>query len=79
MSKVREALIEFAQVGNCVKVSAMDPRTLTEVSIVGPITASREQLTRTVVKKLHYVLARGRAFRSDDSVLVAPQQTAEPS
>ena len=79
MSQAREALIEFAQVGNCVKVSAMDPRTLTEVSIVGPTTASREQLTRTVVKKLHYVLARGHAFRSDDKTLAAPEQTAEPS
>ena len=62
MSNAREALIEFTQVGNCVKVSAVDPQTLTEVSIVGPTSASREQLTRTVVKKLHYVLARGRGF-----------------
>ena len=69
MSQTREALIEFAQVGNCVKVSAIDPQTRTEVSIVGPTTASRAHLTRTAVKKLYYVLARGQQFKGDRTPL----------
>ena len=36
----REVILEFHQVGNFVKVSAVDPRTLTEVSIVGDPAAS---------------------------------------
>jgi hypothetical protein len=55
-----DVIIEFWRVGASVKVSAMEPRTLTEVSIVGPATASEEELTRIVMKKLDYVLARKR-------------------
>jgi len=51
-------IIEFHQVGNAVKVSAMDPRTLTEVSIVGATGVSDTELTRLVVRKLEYVLAK---------------------
>ena len=53
-----DVIIEFRRVGASVKVSAMDPKTLTEVSIVGPVTATEEQLTRTVLKKLDYVLKK---------------------
>ncbi|MFQ5783430.1 MAG: hypothetical protein ACE5H8_01245 [Alphaproteobacteria bacterium] len=55
-----DVIIEFRQVGNAVKVSAMDPRTLTEVSIVGPLTATKDTLTRNVLRKLEYVLAKRR-------------------
>nr|WP_206378247.1 hypothetical protein [Sneathiella limimaris] len=40
------------------KVSVMDPVSLTEVSIVGPRTASQQELQRTAVQKLHYVLSQ---------------------
>lgn len=79
MSRSREALIEFAPVGNCVKVSAIDPQTLTEVSIVGPATASREHLTKTAVKKLYYVLARDQGFEGNRKACAKSQQTVEPS
>ncbi|MCG8490480.1 MAG: hypothetical protein MI743_02595 [Sneathiellales bacterium] len=49
-------IIEFVPVGKAVKVSAMDPATLTEVSIVGPTNASRAELQLTVIRKLQYVL-----------------------
>jgi Domain of unknown function (DUF6898) len=49
-------IIEFVSMGNAVKVSAIDPATLTEVSIVGPANIGREELKRTVVKKLLYVM-----------------------
>ena len=53
-------IIEFTQVGASVKVTAVDPRTLTEVSIVGGAQYSQEFLTRQAVKKLEYVLAKKR-------------------
>lgn len=53
-----EVLIEFHVVGHMVKVSAIDSKTLTEVSIVGPASESREILKATAIRKLHYVLAK---------------------
>lgn len=51
-------LIEFIQVGNAVKVSAVDPKTGLEVSIVGSPLMSRDQLSRAAVQKLEYRLAK---------------------
>ncbi len=53
-----DIIIEFRRIGASIKVSAMDPETLTEVSIVGPASAGEEELTRNVLKKLEYVLAK---------------------
>jgi hypothetical protein len=52
--------IEFHRIGNAVKVSAMDPVTLTEVSIVGAPGVGDTELTRLVVRKLEYMLAKRR-------------------
>ena len=49
-------IIEFHQVGSYMKVSAIDPETMLEVSIVGPANASEETLRRTAVRKLEYML-----------------------
>jgi hypothetical protein len=54
----KEALIEFQRVGTYMKATAMDPETLTEVTVVGPANNSQEQLRRTVLAKLEYVLAK---------------------
>jgi hypothetical protein len=51
-------LIEFVRVGNSVKVSAIDPATGVEASIVGPANLSQLQLSRNAIAKLRYVLAR---------------------
>lgn len=58
--RVREVLFEFYQVGNAVKVSAVDPETMTEVSIVGAPTMTEDMLKRAALRKLDYVLARRR-------------------
>ncbi len=58
MAEDGDIIIEFRQLGNSVRVSAMDSRTLTEVSIVGPAKASEEELKRTVLRKLEYVMAK---------------------
>lgn len=53
-----EVIFEFINVGNSVKVTAFDPETLIEVSIVGPTTATEEHLRMTALRKLEYVLKR---------------------
>ena len=50
-------IIEFIQVGAYVKVSAVDPVSLVEVSIVGDPSASRNTLEQNAIKKLKFVLA----------------------
>ena len=54
----REVIFEFIQHGTSVKVTAMDPETLVEVSIVGPASAGQAVLKANALNKLKYVLAR---------------------
>ena len=51
-------IIEFIRVGAYVKVSAVDPASLVEVSIVGDPSASRNKLEQTAIKKLEFVLSK---------------------
>jgi len=50
-------LIEFVRMGNVTKVSAIDPETGIEVSIMGPTNAGEAILTRNAVAKLTRRLA----------------------
>ncbi len=52
-------IVEFLTMGDYVKVSAIDPVTRREVSIVGDPAAGKTVLTRIAVQKLQYVLTRG--------------------
>jgi hypothetical protein len=54
----RDVIFEFFRVGNSVKVSAVDTETLTEVSVVGPVTASEATLRNNALRKLEFVLAK---------------------
>ena len=54
----REIIVEFTPIGNFVKVSAMDIKTLTEVSIQGSSTTPQAMLKRNAVKRLEYVLKK---------------------
>lgn len=54
----REIIIEYKPVGAYVKVSAMDAKTLTEIVIQGPVTASEDTLKRNALKRLEYVLRK---------------------
>lgn len=51
-------IIEFIQVGAYVKVSAVDPVSLVEVSIVGDPSVSRNILEQNAIKKLKFVLSK---------------------
>lgn len=50
---------EFRRVGASVKVTAIDPKTGKEVSMVGPAAAGERALAEAAAKKLRYVLSRG--------------------
>lgn len=47
-----EVLFEIVAIGNAVKVSAIDPHTNIEVSVVGPVTASAYSLKMNALRKL---------------------------
>lgn len=53
-----KVIIEMYQVGNAVKVTAVDPETLIEVSIVGSPSQGEEILKRNAINKLNYVLRK---------------------
>lgn len=56
--RLGEVLFEFSAQGNYVKVTAVDPFTNTEISIVGDRRAGRKVLERTAIQKLKYVIGR---------------------
>ena len=58
MSDKEGIIVEFHQIGKSVKVTAFDPVSLTEVSIVGPANAARKQLAQNAMRKLRYVLEK---------------------
>ena len=57
---LNEVIIEFLRIGNAVKVTAVDPESMIEVSIVGPADAGEETLKRTAIRKLEYVIDKNR-------------------
>ena len=56
--KNREIIFEFFPVGNIVRVSAMDTKTLTEISIQGPASAGEATLKANALKRLEYVMKK---------------------
>jgi hypothetical protein len=58
-----EYLIEIVTVGTFAKVSAVDPRSGTEVSVMGPAQADRGSLKAAAVAKLEYVLKKTKGTR----------------
>lgn len=51
-------IVEMIPVGSYVKVSAIDTRTGTEVSIVGDPMRGEAALRKTAIRKLEYVLQK---------------------
>lgn len=54
----KEIYVEFRQQGNVVKVTAIDPGTGVEASVMGPASAPRGPLSDAAVRKLQYVLKK---------------------
>jgi hypothetical protein len=59
-----EVIIEFVRLGGLVRVSALEPRSLVEVTLQGPAAAGEAALREAVLRKLDYVLARRRGEAS---------------
>lgn len=51
-------LLEFHRVGNVVKVTAVDPQSLVEATIVGDPAAGEQALAGAAIRKLRYILDR---------------------
>jgi hypothetical protein len=51
----REILVEFIRQGNAVKVTAIDPDTGLEASILGPANASQAALADAARRKLEFL------------------------
>ena len=49
-------IIEYVVLGGNMKVTAFDPKTLREVSIIGSPNASKKDMAKLAIRKLHYVL-----------------------
>jgi hypothetical protein len=62
-------ILEFVRLGALVRVSALDPASLTEVVLQGPAAAGEAALRRAVLRKLAYVLARKSPRRQRASAL----------
>ncbi|WP_374655738.1 hypothetical protein [Dongia sp.] len=58
-------IVEFHQVGAYVKVSAMDPVTLIEVSMPVPANLPQHQAAQAAIRKLEFVLARRKDTHPD--------------
>jgi hypothetical protein len=54
----REIIIECAQFGNSVRVTAIDAESGTEVTFQAPLSASKLEMERTAVNKLNYVMKK---------------------
>ncbi|MCB9965239.1 MAG: hypothetical protein H6855_04070 [Rhodospirillales bacterium] len=54
----RDVIFEFQPMGVYVKVTAMDVKTLTEISIQGAATAPESLLKKNALKRLDYVLKK---------------------
>lgn len=51
-------LIEFVTINHQVKVSALEPASGIEVSVICPVTTTRKDMTDLALRKLHYVLKK---------------------
>lgn len=66
-----EVLFEFRIIGNFVRVSAIDTRTNTEISMVGDPKAGEELLKRMAMRKLRYVIAKNAPKPPSDGSIIA--------
>lgn len=55
-----EIYFEFQRIGAYVKVTAIDPVTLVEVSVSGAASASEQSLKQLALRRLEFVLKRRR-------------------
>ena len=49
-------IVEFVSIGRSIKITAIDPVTLREASVIGAQGVPRKQLAELAIRKLNYVL-----------------------
>lgn len=54
----REVIIEMRPFGTLVRISAMDTKTMTEITLSGPKTTPESILKRNALKRLEYVMKK---------------------
>jgi len=54
----REIYVEFVAIGNSVKVTAIDPATGVEASVICPANTPQSAMTNAARRKLEYVLRK---------------------
>jgi metal-dependent hydrolase (beta-lactamase superfamily II) len=59
-TEIEGVIVEFHQVGNAVKVSAVDTKTFLEVSIMAPAHCTEQEMTDSVLRKLDYIREKRR-------------------
>ncbi len=75
----REVLFEVIMMGNVAKVTAVDPETGLEVSIIGPANATPYTLKANAMRKLISALSKGAGEGvDDDSVTGGPSRPKKP-
>ncbi len=50
--------MEYVALGSSMKVTAFDPVTLVEASIIAPVNASKKDMATIAIRKLVYVLSK---------------------
>ncbi len=56
-------LFEYVSMGAYIKVCAVDEKTGTEVTIVGDARATQDELQRTALRKLQFVMSKSEKAR----------------
>ncbi len=59
-----EVLFEIRRLGKNLRVIAIDPETKTEVVMIAPIHATKNQIKKNAARKLAYVIAKERKGKS---------------
>lgn len=54
-------IVEYVVHGSSVKVTAFDPVTLTEATVIAPANLSQQDMAKLAVRKLEYVLGKQQA------------------
>lgn len=58
MKKDARYIIEYVAIGNSVKVTAFDPVSLKDASIIGMVGTPKKQLADLAIKKLVYIIKK---------------------
>ena len=54
----KEIFVEFVQMGNTVKATAIDPETGREAAVIGPANAPRHTMAEAARRKLEYLASK---------------------